>query len=55
MSVKTDHNQNQGHQRILVNPMLMIVQKLSWFLTAATPTDVTLTHGAQTAAFFKII
>ena len=32
---------NKGHQRIMVDPMFMIVQTVRSFLTAATPTAVT--------------
>ena len=33
--------QNKDHQRMMVDPMFMIVQNLRSFLTAVTPTAVT--------------
>ena len=34
-------NVNKDHQRMMVDPMFMIVQSLNSFLTAVTPTAVT--------------
>ena len=41
---------NKDHQRIMVDPMFMIVQSLRSYLTAVTPTAVTPT--AVTPAFY---
>ena len=34
-------NDNKGHQRMMVDPMFMIVQNVRSFLTPVTPTAVT--------------
>ena len=40
---------NKDHQIMMVDPMSMIVQSLRSFLTAGTPTGVTLTAVAPIA------
>ena len=38
--VPPNPEKNKDHQRIMVDPMFMILQRLRLFLTAVTPTDV---------------